>query len=1790
MRTGTRCARRAALAAATLILIAAGGARGQDIDYLWTNPAGGSYSTNTNWDLGTPPGIADNAVFDLSGGGYTVDFGLSPTNSQLRVEDDNVVLDLGGNTWQLTRADMIESSVAVGWGIGNSGWLTVTDGTLSCVDARVGTSDAEGALTVQQGGDLSVTAGLTVSNGLVSIADGSVSATDVLIEWDTSMGTGQGARIDLVDAASSLTTGTLSVGGMMGPGVLTVTGAAQAVVTGTCRVGAPSGACDLTVAGAGSQLSVGTGIETGDISSNTLTIAAGGAVSAATADLNGITVTLDGSGSRFEVAGGLTVGGMGTAAVTVSGAASMACGTCTVSGAAMGSLVTVTGPGSTWTVGGLRVAGGSLTISDSGKVVGSLGTGQVQIGGMDTGQVTVTGVGSLWDVGTDLLVASGGLMEGGLRIESGGRVECDSGLVGTFAGAGTATVTGAGATWECSDQLRVGDDGDGRLTVSGVAAVLCDSAAVGAQTGAIGTVTVTGQGAIWTVNGMLAVGESGTGRLDVAGGGRVEANLAMVGRLSGSTGRVTVDGPGSVLDVDAALTVAGLAEGHLSVTGGGQVDCAGATVGLRDTAMGGATVTGAGSRWGVAGDLTVGNGVNMVTVRLTDAGLAEVTGTVRVRTGSTLELSGGTLQAAALLMEGGIVTGTGVISADIRGASIIRAGDSAMPGAGTLTIGRDAAGAVDYAGTTEVSSDRTLELLCADPAALGPINMIHGGVLMARNGIALDPGDDIAGYGVIVGQVTGPAMSIETPAGSLMLGQDLDVGASVATVYSMATADMGPRTTLAGGRLVSATPLRFADNDFLAGSGEVQADVVLDNGIIDATGAMQIGGVAGTGTLSGYGIVVGDVTADNPEVASSPMGQVILSRDLDVAARTAHVYSNSPARLRACLTLGGGTINAPLGLVLDMPPEQGRLEGWGSVNGPFRNEGGQIVATGDLTLGRADEPSGFYSQGGSLRVGSHTVTLLSDGPISFESSRLMLAGGALDVGDGLHLMMDSRLTGFGQILGDLQIDGNVVSIPAGRALDVSGEVRGYGIVLGELNADAFPIVTSPTGDVMSMEHLSVGDRPAAIYSRMPASLDSGVSLAGGTLTAPNGLHFMGSGEHSCISGYGTVAAPVDIGQMPDMPYQVWAHGGVLRLGDETRTDGVKLSGWLRVEPGATLELLDADAAEVGVMNEVRVDLANGVLIARNGVETSTMGGYYGSLQGYGVIVSVGLPDPWEAILPNATLPVGLTAPLDVGAETAWVFSAGQAGLADTTIDGGRIVAPSGIRLADKSTLAGHGTVEGDVELASGAIDAGSGIDITGSLSGYGVVIGQVTAGSLDIANPSGRVETDMDIEVDGETGTVYSNAPAALGGQIRLAGGTLMAPWGLGITAGGSVVGTGTIAAPLLGLAGSVIEAQGGPLAIGEAGTVAGFRTAGLLAVGGQTVKLLSDGCASLGWMTSLNGGTLIAQGGVVVGESETIRGAGTIDAPVAAGLGSLIDATGELVLGDAAAADGFFSDGELAIGAHAVTLLDANQAVLGSLTRIDGGTCNAPNGSLLEFGKNLAGRGTVLGDLLTNGHVAGPQAPDVLEFTGDVWGVGTFDGNILFSGSYSPGLSPAAVGFGGSVGFAPSAGLEVELGGTRAGSEYDQLNVAGSAALDGTLRIALIDGFIPSAGDEFEVLACGSRTGEFAATEGWLLGGQALVSVYDGGGLTLLATYRGDATLDVLVSYLDVGIVATNYNRPGGWRDGDFDGDGLVNYLDVGVLATNYGAGAGGGDVPEPAMLVLLAAASAGLLARRRR
>ena len=217
----------------------------------------------------------------------------------------------------------------------------------------------------------------------------------------------------------------------------------------------------------------------------------------------------------------------------------------------------------------------------------------------------------------------------------------------------------------------------------------------------------------------------------------------------------------------------------------------------------------------------------------------------------------------------------------------------------------------------------------------------------------------------------------------------------------------------------------------------------------------------------------------------------------------------------------------------------------------------------------------------------------------------------------------------------------------------------------------------------------------------------------------------------------------------------------------------------------------------------------------------------------------------------------------------------------------------------------------------------------------------------------------------------------------------------------------------------------------------------------------------------------------------------GSINGKIKGVLGSQIIATGPLSLGNSSLVDGFSIAGDLDVNDQIVTLLDANDAVLTSTSFVsvggDGpGVLIAANGLTLDFGGNITGFGTVdtpnnsATPLINNGHITGASLGEPVTLTGYVKGVGTQD-NVVITGTDAPGFSTARVNRG-SVTY--DGTLEIEIGGTSPGSGYDQLNHilgAGIVELGGLLDVHLINGFVPSPGDVFEILtASGGINGTF--------------------------------------------------------------------------------------------------------------
>jgi autotransporter-associated beta strand protein len=215
-------------------------------------------------------------------------------------------------------------------------------------------------------------------------------------------------------------------------------------------------------------------------------------------------------------------------------------------------------------------------------------------------------------------------------------------------------------------------------------------------------------------------------------------------------------------------------------------------------------------------------------------------------------------------------------------------------------------------------------------------------------------------------------------------------------------------------------------------------------------------------------------------------------------------------------------------------------------------------------------------------------------------------------------------------------------------------------------------------------------------------------------------------------------------------------------------------------------------------------------------------------------------------------------------------------------------------------------------------------------------------------------------------------------------------------------------------------------------------------------------------------------------------------------------------------------------------------------------------------------------GALLVNGGTL--KAPTI---TGDL----TMSGGIL-----APGAAPAARTIGGTL--TENAGvLQVLIGGTFAGINFDQIQVGGNAAVGGILSVQLFNGFAPALNQTFQFLtSVGNVSGAFSTMSLPALGtGKAWQMVYGPHSLSLTVVAPGSVIIPG--DYNHNGVVdGADYTL---WRDSlgsttslaaDGNNDGSIDAGDYDIWKANFGhTSSGSGSsaaVPEPAAALLLISA----------
>lgn len=904
---------------------------------IGTSGATGSVtvSNGATWTLLAPTGGTDlNAAF-LAVGRNAGSVGTLSIESGGRV----LIQDLGSNT--------ADEGITIGGTGGNAngaGFVNVSgSNSLLSINSRSavqsylhigrnGTS-ASGALTVTNGGDVSVTAG--AGEAYVSVGR-------------------NGARGDLtVDGAGSsliltgLVSSTLHIGRESTGTAAVTNGAIVTVGDGTgpasIAIGRDVGGNGaLTVSGPGSTLSEqgssSTSFDIGRAGTGAVEVRSGGAITLASQAGANLTLgreastgvgslTVSGTNSRVSLAGTgtqdqsvvLQVGrnGSGTMLVEAGGAVSVDAGQ-TIAGVQIGR---DTGSTGTLTVTGL---GSSLTVSGSGAAdtpgsffqVGRGGTGTMNV--LDGATVTYnTGV----PVAASLSIGGNGTAE----------------AVGT----GTVLVSGRGSSLTLqgsSPALVVGLNGMGTLTVGDNATVSTLDLSVGNQAGGTGNIGITTGGTVRlsgtdSRNGegaQGAIGQAGTGTLAITSGGTLTIDTSggangglFVGAESGGRGTVLLSGSGTRLDAGAEFGIGYIAG---SAAEGG------------------------------TGNVAVNDGA---TLRATTVRLGSSGGSSALSKVLSFNSTGRVDSANVIVNPGGVLIGTGTVTGHVTlNGGTLTTGSSV----GTMTIGN---GLTVNSGTIEVKvNGRTAGSY--DVYAVTGTAEVNGGTVLVVFADSFRPAEGerfnviqatggITGTGVTTVQTNVDGVTASVVPAAQTGGVDIVIVGGTATAAQEAEATISTtaeqqtrsvvRTVVAAvsGRVREAMAAR---RDRATAGIEAESGMAAGNGGSSGLAAWADGGASrlinsqNGGKFDGWGrtLLVG---------ADYTVGSFVLGGAVGLERSTLSIQQNDGDR-----KAHGGSLVAYAGYLIDETFSADVQVAAGRLSNRLREMRGGVVDTGDFNSNR----------------------------------------------------------------------------------------------------------------------------------------------------------------------------------------------------------------------------------------------------------------------------------------------------------------------------------------------------------------------------------------------------------------------------------------------------------------------------------------------------------------------------------------------------------------------------------------------------------------------------------------------------------------------------------------------------------------------------------------------------------------------------------------------------------------------------------------------------------------------
>jgi fibronectin-binding autotransporter adhesin len=738
---------------------------------------------------------------------------------------------------------------------------------------------------------------------------------------------------------------------------------------------------------------------------------------------------------------------------------------------------------------------------------------------------------------------------------------------------------------------------------------------------------------------------------------------------------------------------------------------------------------------------------------------------------------------------------------------------------------------------------------------------------------------------------------------------------------------------------------------------------------------------------------------------------------------------NRPLTLAAnsAAHLNSGTINAYQTVTINQS----------GASSSFTNSGAINLTGGDLILNQPTAATTFTNSG-TVTISSTTLTVNggefdpASGTVNgaVQLNGVALGSGTLSSNAAVTLSAGSEvaaaaLTNQGSlvILGINQFDGAFTN-------DVTGtlQVRGTSM-FGTLFPGALTLTNGFTNNGL-VELVAVGTNNSATLSVTAGTL---TNAAGAVINVLSGF-----------TGPRVISAQLDNEGTINVSY-----AGGLTLTHPNGTPAITNGGTINVNDG-DLTVNQSGTTAVFV-NTGTLNISAGRTLTINGGEFDPdSGSINGAVQLNGVALGSGT----------------------LSSNAAVTLSAGSQPANATLVNQGQLFIQGGTTTFNGSFTNGE---NGLLQLAGGVNNTSAVLTVANDLTNYGVIqltarlggVGttlNVTSGTLTNA-PGALLET-----LAGTGGTHTLNAQLDNQGTVNLSQRLTITRTAAAHTNSGVITVRADLTVNQLGATASfdntgTINAVSGNVLFTQTGTQPSFTNAGEIDVAAGRTFTLDGGTFTNFADNTLTGGTYNLAGTFKFTDARILTNAATLVLDGSAA--QIMDQANANALANLAVNSGAFTlkngrsftrTGDFSNTGNVTVLGTSTFTVNGTFSQTDGATTLGAGGTLTAtggvnlLGGVLSGSGTVNADVVNAGEL-------------DVGASGT-PGVLTVNGNYTQ----TAAGV-----------LNVEIGGSLPGTQFDQLVIAGQATLDGTLNVGLINSFSPAPGDSFKILTFAGSTGGFA-------------------------------------------------------------------------------------------------------------